>query len=736
MYQRRLKALIAALGICLMGIVGRLFQLQLVHGRYYEERAASQWVRPPLYRPALRGEIQDRRGTVLVRDETSFNVSVHYWMISRYKMISGEETIGREERWVGWCAGRLMRAAEREGNELTREQAVRIVDRRIDEFFDRLCELTGTPIEQVRRRCDEIADWVGRVKESVQRSNEDFAGDIHEETELHVVVRGLSAREAPRIRLKLDKMDWISRRTTPWAAVTFGRTRVVNPGKHHGKPIAHFIGRLRNVRWGSKETKIETEDELERYTVGEQVGYTGVERLCEKQLRGRKGLRRLDKEEILLDEIASVPGQDVRLTIDIDLQEFVYEELGKHVSLNDTAKAGAVVILDVPTRQILALVSFPSYNPAKFSGRNYYKRLREDQTREPLRFRAIAAVYPPGSTLKPLVALKALTSGRIRQETILGCQGALFPDKPGFGCYGGRSHGSIAISTAIKLSCNVFFYQVGQKIGYGPLHDWLHDEFAIGRPPGTGLIEESPGMLPAVTRTSRSNDAQSRTEARLLGVGQGKIAITPLQSANMVASIADGRWMAPTLVLGDRRARPSHPLRTSRAILDFVREAMRRVVNEKNQFGTGTGYNALESIRESGLVVAGKTGSAEAERKTIRYRLTWKDGQGRKQSEVVLAVNCNDFIADLCKSLPHLTPESIRRRKEEHFPAGPPKGRKHSHAWFICFAPFDSPAVAMSVVLEYGGAGGSNAAPVANEILRWIRENRPQYLHGGGGWRQ
>ena len=94
------------------------------------------------------------------------------------------------------------------------------------------------------------------------------------------------------------------------------------------------------------------------------------------------------------------------------------------------------------------------------------------------------------------------------------------------------------------------------------------------------------------------------------------------------------------------------------------------------------------------------------------------------------------FIADLCKSLPHLTPESIRRRKEEHFPAGPPKGRKHSHAWFICFAPFDSPAVAMSVVLEYGGAGGSNAAPVANEILRWIRENRPQYLHGGGGWRQ
>jgi penicillin-binding protein 2 len=659
MYERRLKVLIVGLLVCWAGLSLRLADIQIVHGDYYQKQAAQRMIEKRILLPFVRGEIQDRFGRVLAQDEASFDLEVYYMLLARDSL---------------WIDKYLVRPLTVGPNALSEPQARLVVDQRIERFFVELAELTDREPDELHQRSDEIIQWVDGMKRLIQRASQGRVDVIREQRMRHPLVRGLTSLQEQKVRQGIARMDWLrdSARGHEWIAVAPSTKRAI----HHGESIAHFIGTLRRVVFGSPELDDSVDDDLTRYAIGDLVGHNGVEKLCEKELRGAKGLRLHNLDG---DVVASLPashGKNAKLSIDVEMQGFVYERLGEAVRNHRLACGGAAVILDVPTREILAMASYPSYDPNdRRAGR--YRALEADWPGRPLEFRAAVSRYYPGSTVKPLVAALGLANGDITSNTLLTCHGRMFLQHPNtFRCYQGNVHGDITVRQAIKKSCNVFFYRLGERIEYLPLHNWFYSAGGFGRLPGSGIGREGFGRL--IRRPTY------RAASRHLAVGQSLVEATPLQVANMTASIAEGAWRAPTILLDDTDTRERYPLDASPAVLGLVREAMWAVANEPG----GTAY---EKINLRGLEIAGKTGSAETFRKK------------------------ND-----------LEPNSVYPSPDASVVGRP------SHAWFICFAPYRNPKLAMSVFVEFGGTGGSTAAPVASEIIQWIQAHRPFYLPGAG----
>ncbi len=423
-----------------------------------------------------------------------------------------------------------------------------------------------------------------------------------------------------------------------------------------GPSVGHLIG---YVGPASREDYQKERNPL-LVTPGFKIGKDGLEKHFETILRGTPGARRAEvtasgKVVRDLDMREDVPGAPLRLTINAPLQDYAARRIGP--------ESGAVVVMDCHTGDILAMASMPSYDPNNFSdgiGRIEWKMLSDDD-HVPLRNKVLRGLYPPGSTVKPMVALSFLEAG-LDPEASVGCSGGLQVGNRVFHCWNRRGHGSVNMAKAIYQSCDVYFYHFAQKIGMDRIAAMAR-RLGLGGEFDLPVAGQSYGTVPdPAWKEKKYGKPWAVYDTVNATIGQGYMLVNPLQQAVMAARIASGKILQPRLLL-DQRMPDAPSLGFSQEHLDFVHKAMSDVVN-----GPGTAGRARLPIPE--ILLAGKTGTAQV------VGLNISSGKG-----------------------------------------GPWKYRDHGH--FICFAPFDKPRYACAVVIEHGGGSGA-AYPIARDVMTFL----------------
>ncbi len=653
MYKQRLIIFLAIIFLGLLVLVGRLATLQLARGDRYR-REYEQSVRETQMLPAARGCIIDRHGRIFAADKACKDLCLSYPFIVR------------DEGWVEHQVSLIKRQ-----ESVTAAKAKEIFEQRYTQTWRLADEIAEGGGVDLRVAVDKITDSVQAIRRSLERHGR--IERIQEELQFHPVLSALDDTQAARLE----------------AAINQNRTVGVSIRPSHKRVYpyddlaCHVIGLMgpvaasdcNRVFSGTPQERLAARRDA--YEPTDRIGITGVEKMCESQLRGRAGYRVVEKvgrDPNDLEGEEAQNGQDVHLTLDSVLQYNLAQEMRKPRSLAPGGYTGAVVVMSVERGDILALVSVPTYDLNRY--RLDANALFHDDVNLPLLNRAVGMRYPPGSTAKPIVALAALETGKITPQTTFFCQGHLFPNDPEhLKCTG--SHGPVDLNRGLMKSCNVYFFSVGEKLGPLLLCDWFR-QFGLADHPGSGLGEERRGHIP--TREwldRRDNRNQWDAEARQMGIGQGSITVTPLHMANVMATIArDGLMMSPMLVVGGARDQEPRQIPLSHEHLELVRQGMFAVVNEPG----GTAYTPFHDGTAEPLPVevSGKTGTAQAS-----PQLADLDHDG-KAEEVV---------------------------------------RSGKMAWFAGFAPSNKPRIAVAVVIEYTeGHGGTTAGPIAREAVRLCRE--------------
>ena len=392
---------------------------------------------------------------------------------------------------------------------------------------------------------------------------------------------------AKRVALRVEEARW----QLPGVLVEPVATRVYPLGE----VAAHVIGYL-------GEPSAEAFPVLKTYGVRphDLVGRAGLEWQLDQLLHGRAGgsLIEVDhrgRQRRVLGFRPPLPGESVALTLDAKLQAAIERQFG--------SQAGACVVLNPSTGEVLAMVSRPGFDPNVFAEQRQpeIRRLLQDPA-SPLLNRATDGVYLPGSILKLMTAMAALEHHVVRPEWSVECRGSLLLGDRRFHCWNRDGHGVVSLREALQQSCNVYFMQVGRRVGLARLRAQLA-QAGLGRPTGW-VMEEQRGHLPVDRRLTEG-------EVALLAIGQGQILVTPIQVAVMVSAIANGgRLVTPWIVaeVGGQAIPPpaSRPLGWSRQSIEIIRRAMIAVVNEP----IGTGVTA----RSDRVRIAGKTGTAQTHR--------------------------------------------------------------------------------------------------------------------------
>jgi len=403
-----------------------------------------------------------------------------------------------------------------------------------------------------------------------------------------------------------------------------------------------------------------------------QIGKIGVEKWTEDILRGSAGEKRIEVNAVgrvmrELERREGIPGADIRLTIDADIQNFTQVRLGE-----DSA---AAVAMDVQTGDILAIASAPSFDPNLFVrgiSQADYSVLTENDHR-PLANKSVQGAYPPGSTFKMVTALAALQAGVISTETTIRCPGYYEMGGRKFHCWKRAGHGSVSLKRGLSESCDVYFYEIAQKVGIDKIAE-------MGRSLGLGERHDLP--MSAITEGVMPDKAWKQERYKkewMIGdtinasIGQGYVLTSPLHLAVMTARVATGRAVVPRLIhMVDEKPVPiveAPSLGFESGILRAVQMGMYEVMNGEH----GTAKSSR--IADDSMLMAGKTGTAQVRNISTKERAS--------------GVISND-------QLPWLS---------------------RDHALFVGFAPYDAPRVAVSVVVEHGGGGSTVAAPIARDIL-------------------
>ncbi|MCA0245652.1 MAG: penicillin-binding protein 2 [Proteobacteria bacterium] len=414
-------------------------------------------------------------------------------------------------------------------------------------------------------------------------------------------------------------------------------------------------------------------------------GKKGMERALEDDLRGRAGVVQVEVNAVgrvvrELDRTEGQPGANALLTIDLDLQRFVAEKVKEHQS-------GSVVVMDVITGDVLAMVSTPGFDPSTFARGITQSEWREllDNPERPLHNKAIAGVYPPGSTYKMVTALAALEAKVIDPWTRLPCPGYLELGNIKFHCWLKGGHGSTNVTEAIACSCDCFFYEASRRTGVDRMAD-MANRLGFGKVSELGLPGESSANQPTrAWKQEKVGKPWQPGDSFNLGIGQGFMTATPLQLAIMTARIANGGYeVQPNLLLAKTapreelappapRDKPTAPsLRFNPQHLQIVRQGMVDVVN--SSIGTAGALRRDASGKLLDFTFAGKTGTAQVKRITEREREL-----GITQAQL---------------------PWHLRH-----------------HALFVCFGPAEKPRYACAVIIEHGMAGGATAGPIGRDVL-------------------
>lgn len=436
----------------------------------------------------------------------------------------------------------------------------------------------------------------------------------------------------------------------------------------YGEALAHVVGYV---------ARLDADDlaglDPDDYRATTHIGKTGIELYYEDRLHGTSGIEWVEtnargRTVRVLERTDPVPGEDLRLNLDLDLQLTAVEALGDN--------PGAAVLIEIDSGAVLALVSQPGYDPNLFVdgiSRQAYAALLESD-RRPLFNRVLSGGYEPGSTIKPFIALAGLEAGAVTPDTRVFSSGEY--QLPGsssvFRDWREGGHGWVTLESALERSVNVYFYQLAHELGIDRISRELA-LFGFGQDTGIDLPGESDGVLPSRAWKRRElNQVWFPGETVITGIGQGFIVATPLQLAWATATLAGRGRAAPPRLLG---AAPA-ALRVEHSDQDFdaVFQGMHAVVHGER----GTARAIAEQLPAE---IGGKTGTAQV--------------FGR--------------------------PDEAEQRADEDLP-----WHLRNHALFVAFAPFDDPRYAISVVVEHGGGGSAVAAPVAARVLAAALAQAPQ----------
>jgi penicillin-binding protein 2 len=441
----------------------------------------------------------------------------------------------------------------------------------------------------------------------------------------------------------------------------------------HGPLFAHTVGYVGRIN--ERDQQIIDE---QNYKGTLQIGKTGVEKYYEDQLHGTVGYQRVETNvqgRIVreLQRVAPVAGQDLFLHIDANLQRIAFEALGEY--------NGSVVALDPKTGGVLAMVSKPEFDPNLFvSGISSkdYAALRDSPDR-PLFDRALRGHYPPGSTLKPFVALAGLEQGIVTEQTKTYCPG--WYTLPGqdhrYRCWKSHGHGHVDLVDSIAQSCDVYFYDLAHALGIERIHSFL-DLFGFGLRTGVDIPSESKGLSPSAEwKRQVRNQVWYPGETLISGIGQGFNQTTPIQLAQATATLARrGVSISPRLA------------RATRANVDSALELLESEDSTTLPIDRVRNWEAI--IDSMVAVVHGQRGTARSVGKDMPFKIAGKTG----------------------------TAQVFGIKQDEKYDASTLEKKLHDHALFIAFAPADDPQFVVAVVAENGGGGSKTAAPIARKLIK------------------
>lgn len=652
--------------IIIIGIIliVQLINLQIIHGDEYRAMSGARLTRETkIY--ADRGEILDRNGMKLVTTSSEYDLYI-YKTTSNAELLNDNivKIINVLEENDDKYKDNLILTVNPYGFSTNDEDTINRFKKNNDLKEDSSAEECFKKLKEkykIKYEDDELSRKVMAIRYEISRNGYSNIRPVQ-------IANNISKESVLKFSEQNDNFFGIDIRSKP--VVTY----------NNGTLASHVLGYCGQI----------TEDELKKagdgYDEHSIIGKTGIQYVFEKYLKGENGIRQVDMDvsgNITGEYITQEPvvGSDVQLTIDAKIQSVLEESLKTDIEKissggyaeKSNAKSGAAVVMNIKTGEIIALASYPDYEPQLFTDGISTEKYKEYIENEALYNRAISGAYAPGSTFKMITAIAGLETGKVGPYEPISCQG-VYPHahKPVCWYYtlyhGG--HGSLTMTQAIEQSCNYFFYELGYRMGINTLSEYS-SYFGLGRKTGIELIGESSGNIASKDRAVEENRDWYDGETLSAAIGQSYNNVTPVQMAKYISTLVNGgHQIDVTLVksvkkpdgeeipkeeideyvnnlLGIDKSEEVNEKQFSSENISVVLEGMKNVTTE-------TGGTAYSAFRDSAIQVGGKTGSAQAGDKT--------------------------------------------------------------HAWFVGFAPFDDPEIAVVVIIE-NGAHGSYAAQVARDVV-------------------
>ena len=638
----------------------QLFNLQIIHGAEYRETSNSRLTRESIIK-AARGSIKDRTGVELVSTDTGYSVEIYSTKVSDSEL----------------------------NNSI--KKFIEILESNKDEFVDNL-PIEVDPYKFKQEDVESQKNWKIQYEMDENYTAEQAFNALKEkyeitESDVKMARKIMAVRyEISRNGYSTTKSVTIAKDISNTSAVQIREQNSMLSGMYvvtepvvsykSGSLASHVLGYVGAINAEEYEAR------KDRYRNDDVIGKSGIQYVFEDYLKGTDGIRQVDMtvdgavtSEYTAEE--AIAGSDVILTIDANLQKVAEDALEKNIK--DIAKgkygektdseAGAVVVMNVDSGEVLAMASYTDYNPGKYS-----EEYSEDSTGKYLN-RAISSAYAPGSTFKMVVASAALTTGEISPTSLVNDNG-IYPYGDRQACWYyrsyGRGHGYLNVTQALKYSCNYFFYDMGYRIGIDKIAEYAK-KYGLGQKTGIELEGEATGSVASKEYAESLGQGWYISDTLSAAIGQSYNNFTPIQMARYVSMIAnDGKSIDTTIVksiikpdgteiskdeineyvknklgLGDTNL---EDVKISKEDSQAIKKGMRGVTSEAG--GTAAAY-----FSDLDIDIAGKTGSAQ----------TGIDGE--------------------------------------------------AHGWFVGFAPYDDPEIAVVVFVEKAGSGGYTS-DVAKKIIK------------------
>lgn len=663
----RIRYNILTILVYIVGIVllAQLFNLQIVHGEEYRETSNTKLTRESVLK-ADRGSIKDSSGTMLASVDAQYSIVL-------YKTKVNNETLNT-----------------------TILKLLNILSTNSDSYVDNFLidvnpyrfKLEEEESQKKWKKANNInEDATAEEAFNYFKNKYDITSDNVEDIRKILAIRyeisykGYSSTKSIEIASNISRqsLEQIKERNAEFSGVEVVETPVrVYPLK---TTASHILGRIGRI----ESSELEGNEDI--YNQNDIIGKSGIEYVFEKYLKGTDGVKQIDMnvDGTITDEYVSkeaVSGSDVILTIDSKLQAVTEQALADNINKianhgfsqeNNPADAGAAVVLNVKTGEVIAMASYPDYDPSAFVNGidtntwNYY--INGDT--KPLENKAISAMYSPGSTYKMVTALAGLETGTITPKTKINDTGVFRKYNSSWKCWNRHGHGYLNVSQAIEHSCNYFFYDLGDRLGIDNLAKYSY-YLGLGHKTGIELKGEIDGVLASNEIAKQENRVWNPGETISAAIGQSYNTFTPLQMAKYVAMIANrGKNLDVTIVKsiinpdGSEVSRDEYESYVNEKLglqqenveeMSFKEENIEAILEGMRGVTSESGGTAYSTFRNFNIEVGGKTGSAQT------------GVQGK------------------------------------------------TNAWFVGFAPFDDPEIAIVVFVRNGGHG-SYTAEVARDII-------------------